>query len=546
MLVGWLKKYILYKKIGKVYPECSSGIELLSDYHKKLKSSNLYVGTHENVLEAITQKAASHQELFILSAGTSKELESIKLDPEVTLICFDLDIITLYNKAHHYVHEFFEWDRKLERALYSGNNLQSLLDQANINMKTSMILLNAGYRVLAESRIPDFKEPILDKICETGMMNYDQIKQINYDLAKENLSLADSNEVGYLASHSGLYSYIWNINYNNKAVARLIMVLNQTEASPFYRDFGRVIVEHITNYFLSGHSINYSQNEIFGSLVADLIEGRISDDDTLLDRMKPIQLAFEKYYHILIVNFEDAIMLNGKHSAGSFTHLPWNYLISQFEQLFPFSNITTYKNELIILHRKTEYNPILMIKNEGALMKLLEQYHGKIMLGSCSKFLSSLPSIYYQAEDAFRLAREMTKGTGQRIFQFEEYSIYHIIDTAVTGMLTKNGLSNPIYLCPPALVSLYRYDQAHNSNFCHILRTYLNHDRNAAETARALFMHRNTMLYNIQKIESILGVDLDDLNLRARLHIGFYVIDYVEKYMKDSLTNLRPNLITDK
>lgn len=546
MIVGWMKKYILFKKMGVVYPECSNGIELLSDYHTVLNSNNLYVGDNLDVLDALKHKAGAHQELVLLSSGTNNELETMNLAPEITLICFDLDIVSLYNKVHHYVHEFFGWDRELERAMYSNNSLQALLEQANINMKTSMILLNAGYRVLAESRNPDIPEPILDNICETGMMNYDQIKQIVSDLAKTNQNLSECDEVEYLASHSGFYSFIWNVNYNNKTVARLVMVLNQREPSPFYRDFGRVIVQHISEFFLSGHSINYSQNEIFGTLVADLIEGRILRDDILEERLKPIQLAFDNYYHLLIVSFEDANIANGKHSIGSHTHLPWNYIISQFEQLFPFSNITTYKNELIILHRKNSYDPILSVKNEAGLNNLLEQYNGFIMLGNFSKFMSSLASIYHQTEDAFLLAREMTKGTGQRIFQYEDYSIYQFIDTAVTGMLTRNGLSNPIYLCPPALVSLYRYDLCHDTNFCHILRTYLNCDRNAAETARALFMHRNTMLYNIQKIENILGRSLDDITLRSRLIIGFYVMDYVEKYMKYSLTNLRPNLINDK
>ena len=102
-------------------------------------------------------------------------------------------------------------------------------------------------------------------------------------------------------------------------------------------------------------------------------------------------------------------------------------------------------------------------------------------------------------------------------------------------------MANPVYLCPPALVSLYRYDLKHDTNLCTILKAYLNCDRNAAETARELYMHRNTMLYNISKIEKILGQSLDDNMLRMRLLFGFYVIEYTEDILGEPLLNLKPN-----
>lgn len=542
MIEGWMKKYILFEKMGETYPECSAGIEILTGYHKVLHPENLYVGTSEEVYLALTTKIKPHQELVILSSGTSTELESLKLPLGITLMCFNLDLITLYNKVHHYVHEFFSWDREIERAMYTNNSLQALLDQANIHMKTSMAILNAGYRVLAFSRNEEIVEPILDPMCESGMMNYEMVKTITLNLADQGMDLSSQDEVEYLAPHSGYYSFIWNITYNDKIVGRFIMILKQTEPSPFYRDFGRVIREHITEFFTNDHAVHFSQNEMIGNLVTDIIEGRITSETVLNERLKPLEFAFSNYYHLLIVHFPDVFAPNANRVAGAaHINLPWNYVISQFEQVFPFSNIITYKNELIILHRKSTYSPTLTLKNETAVLKLLKQYNGYIMLGNCSKFIFSMGSLYYITQDAFRLAREMNSDNDVRIFSYEDYSLYQTIEAAVTGLMTKNGMSNPVYLCPPALINLYRYDKKNGTDFCHILRTYLNCDRNASETARILYMHRNTMLYNISKIESILGESLDNVRLKARLFFGFYVIDYVEKYLKDELTRLKPN-----
>ncbi|MFD1901837.1 helix-turn-helix domain-containing protein [Enterococcus termitis] len=53
------------------------------------------------------------------------------------------------------------------------------------------------------------------------------------------------------------------------------------------------------------------------------------------------------------------------------------------------------------------------------------------------------------------------------------------------------------------------YDQKNNTSFTPTLKAYLAHHLNVATTSRALFIHRNTLLYRIDKIKSLLPVDLE-------------------------------------
>ena len=72
-----------------------------------------------------------------------------------------------------------------------------------------------------------------------------------------------------------------------------------------------------------------------------------------------------------------------------------------------------------------------------------------------------------------------------------------------------------------------------------MLYVYLITDRNAAEAARKLYLHRNTMLYKISKIEEILGQSLDDCMFRSRLQYSYYVLEYTTQYLKLDILNLR-------
>ncbi len=544
MIAGWMKKYLLSARTGAAFPECSGGIEFIDVTRPLTRADVLYIGEPDVICNAISRQSFASMPLIILSAGETPELLSLSLPDNITLLCFDLDIFVLYNKIHHYVHEFNVWLDNIHRELYNNNSLQALLDAANTHMKVSMAILNAGYRSLAISCNPDIEEPFLKELSETGMMSFESVKFISEDLKNQGKNLENDGYAEYLASHSGRYSYIWDISYTGSVAARLIVVLPQKEPSPMYFDLCKILVEQIREYYLSSKSVNYGQNQLVGSLVADIIEGRIHDDATLNERLKPVKLAFKKYYHLLVVRFPDALSTTEVSSdgvTGHFSHLPWNYIISQFEQLFPFSNITTYRREIIILLRKNNYTPRLHLSNTDEIESLLQYYNGYLMVGNFSKFLSSLSSIYYSTEDTFKLALKINNNPEERILYYEDYSIYQSIEMSAAGMFSKHGMSNPVYLCPPALISLYRYDRKHNTNLCEILKTYLNCDRNAAQTARELFMHRNTMLYNISKIEKILGQGLDDNMLRMRLLYGFYVIEYTEEILGEPLLNLKPN-----
>ncbi len=54
------------------------------------------------------------------------------------------------------------------------------------------------------------------------------------------------------------------------------------------------------------------------------------------------------------------------------------------------------------------------------------------------------------------------------------------------------------------------------------------------------------MLYNISKIEKILGQSLEDNMLRMRLLYGFYVIEYTEDILGEPLLNLKPNRTSEE
>ena len=69
------------------------------------------------------------------------------------------------------------------------------------------------------------------------------------------------------------------------------------------------------------------------------------------------------------------------------------------------------------------------------------------------------------------------------------------------------------------LGTLADYDRKHDGELTHTLKVYL-HYSGIADTARAIHVHRNTLLYRLSRIQEITGADLEDGETRLTLHLA--------------------------
>jgi purine catabolism regulator len=73
------------------------------------------------------------------------------------------------------------------------------------------------------------------------------------------------------------------------------------------------------------------------------------------------------------------------------------------------------------------------------------------------------------------------------------------------------------------LSALAAYDERQQTNLVETLAAYFAHHGNLSRTADALFVHRNTLLYRMERIAAIVGHDLDDPEFRLMLQVAFKV-----------------------
>jgi purine catabolism regulator len=70
------------------------------------------------------------------------------------------------------------------------------------------------------------------------------------------------------------------------------------------------------------------------------------------------------------------------------------------------------------------------------------------------------------------------------------------------------------------LEPLRQYDREHHGDLIRTLSAYLRHGGNSAQTANALFIHRNSLRYRLSRIQALTSLHPDDPDARLALQIA--------------------------
>lgn len=428
----------------------------------------------------------------------------------------------VFNMMADKISRFIRWNDALKNVLYRNEGLQALLDLSSF-LPGTLLLTNAGYKLQASVYKEEVSDPTVEEVRQLGYHTFETIERIHKEVPL--VSSQDTSE--YISKISNNYTIIRLIRYKERIAARLCLILNGPETDPSYSDYMAILGNAIAEYLFSRQSVDYASNAELGSLVSDIMEGRIVNQTELDQRMKQVKLIAHRYFHLMLVSFDQ---------TGSRSPIPWNYVISQLQYIFPYSNITTYNGDILLIIQKRQRKSRVKF-NEKYLMNLLEQYNGFSCMGNASEFIMSLPPMYHQVHGALRIGSHLDPK--RRIYYYEDFAMYQIVELAADSEIKHLSSRNLAHLCNNEMIALIMYDQKYNTNMADILLTFLRYERNTTKAAEVLFMHRNTLLYKIKKIEEIIDRDLEDPDFRARMLFSGYVVNYMRKYRKEDILLLQ-------
>jgi sugar diacid utilization regulator len=179
-----------------------------------------------------------------------------------------------------------------------------------------------------------------------------------------------------------------------------------------------------------------------------------------------------------------------------------------------------HQNQLIFMvERKAEKPTRAFFKS--VQQKLLHHHSEsklEFLLGVGNEYaVYRLSKSYREALDVIRLIRRQPR---LPFFQYENTGIYKVL-------LEMPDKDKDVYqnFSRDTLAPLYRYDQSNRTKLVSFLRIFLEEDGHTSAIARREFLHRNTVLYKMKKIQSILDADLANPYVKVNLLLAFMIND---------------------
>jgi carbohydrate diacid regulator len=106
----------------------------------------------------------------------------------------------------------------------------------------------------------------------------------------------------------------------------------------------------------------------------------------------------------------------------------------------------------------------------------------------------------------------------------------------------KLGLGRLIYQLPPTLCHMFLDEvfpkgayEALDSETLLTIQKFFENNLNGSETSRQLFVHRNTLVYRLDKVQKITSLDLRSFDDAVLFKLASMVRKYLEKQEKGSL-----------
>ena len=126
--------------------------------------------------------------------------------------------------------------------------------------------------------------------------------------------------------------------------------------------------------------------------------------------------------------------------------------------------------------------------------------------------LNMLPYAYFQAD--FAVEKYFNDKPGSNFVYYDDY--------AFAGLITYIRKTTEFKaFIEPSLLKLYELDRATGTEYYKTLFWLLVNNYHAADTAKVLFIHRNTLKYRVDKISQLMDVDIYDSDISAYLRICY-------------------------
>lgn len=421
---------------------------------------------------------------------------------------------TVFNRIQRLFFEIREWHKNMHISVIRGDSIQTLLDMSAPIIGNPIVLVDLSFCLLAYTQHITSDDEIYNDLIRRGYHSHQTVEKLTKYRQISDFKTSTSARLGFPQAYSK-YPTVTRTFYDGETPgAYLRMICSTKEPSKRVIELFDLMWESVEYYLandLFSGRVNRSMSEY---VLVDFIKGNLPSEEIYMERCKSINLSFTGDYQMLQIHFMD------EENASLL------YTVEYLQTIILESRPFIYNDNVMVLLHHTKSGLCCLHRDEGSYTKLENFLIQNTACAGLSRPFSKMArakDAYTQTTMAISLGQRLQNvhpEWNNRLFCYPDYYTYHMIEACSQQMSLES-------LCDHNLLLLREQDRQKHTEHTKLLYTYLTQNCRATDTAKVLHMHRNNVIYHIERICQQMEYELEDAEVRLRLLIAFKVLDMI-------------------
>lgn len=473
-------------------------VALIDNKHENSLKNTLYFGYDKQLANMLCTPAQCIIAYTDLSDNSFPTAGNLALVEEASLFTMFNDIKTLIETSRNK-----GISEELTALADQTHSIEAVLDAASIKLGNSLLFCDINFKIIASSTSFPVIDPLWIDNIKQGYCSYEFINAVKELESIKNAShIQATTAVEVSCSKSPYRKLSSKVFHNRTQVGFLLMIEGDNKFLPSHYEMLST-VSRVVSYTIDYYAPDlFEENSLYQQLLYDLLIGAPSKD--ILPKLS--ELHFPANMSALFIR--PTIYLGRQYLR--------KHTSKNLKMRIPGAHVTYHKNGIVA---------IIPLKNnaeiDSELLQALKNFSKteQVRIGISNSFSSieNFVSHYEQAYAALELGQNLNPE--EIVCCYINYQVFDLF----------SEVRDPDKLgrfCHPALAILRQHDHNNNTHLYETLCVFLDNDRNIKFTSEKLCLHRNSLVYRLNRIKEICQLDLEDINTVFLLRLSFLIDCY--------------------
>ncbi|MGM0603446.1 MAG: PucR family transcriptional regulator [Bacillota bacterium] len=279
--------------------------------------------------------------------------------------------------------------------------------------------------------------------------------------------------------------------------------------------------------FFRQKSVKEIEYRYENEMIYELVKGKFNSEDEFRQNIKVLNWNLKDNYRIILFDLKKLIssmIRNNKKLPNNFQRQLINNALNVGRKGTISGDLGRY---VVVIYPEEENNKNDKEKIKEYIAEILNNFsqeERKLIIVGVGDFRSSLKKIhesYEQAKQSINVAYKISDDR-RNIFFYSELGVYRLLYN-----VDENDFSS---FLANTISPLIEYDREHNTELLKTLKVYFEENANLTNLSKKMYIHYNTALYRLQRIEKITGFNISDSEDRLNLEIAVKMLQINENF----------------